>query len=204
MMFQEGSFNYFANDQLQIIELPYKGDDLSMVVLLPRRRDGLEQLRTSVSTENLNHWIDQSYKRDLYLHLPRFKMDNRFSLLKPLMQLGLDLNVPDLASTISEIVHQANIEVNEEGTVAAAATAIIGATVECVCSPPTPPTFNADHPFLYAIRDNKTGGLFFLGQETAPPEAPADMPPRSFLVVSNPPTLAPYLNQISLPQKILS
>jgi len=173
MMQQSDVFNYFANDQLQLLELPYKGDDLSMVVLLPRKSDGLQQLGASLSAENVNHWLDQARRQEVHVYLPRFDMDNKFSLLDPLIQLGLDTQV-SATDAISEIIHQANIEVNEEGTVAAAATGIV-VGITCVCPPPTPPTFSADHPFVYAIRDRKTGGLLFLGQETTPPDAPVDM-----------------------------
>jgi serpin B len=174
MMHQQGTFNYFGNSQLQLLELPYKGDDLSVVVLLPRKQDGFQQLAGSLSEASLSRWLDQAQREQVYVYLPRFEMDNKFSLLETLEQLGLDRNLSDL-DFISGVVHRANIEVNEEGTVAAAATAIGAIHTTCVCPPRIPQTFNADHPFLYAIRDRKTGGLLFLGQETAPPAAPAGM-----------------------------
>jgi serpin B len=174
MMYQSDRFNYFANDQLQLLELPYKGDDLSMVVLLPREQGGLQQLGASLSADNLSGWLDQAKKQEVHVSLPRFDMDNRFSLLETLEHMGFDRRFSNFEA-VSEIIHQANIEVNEEGTVAAAATAIEVVATGCVCSHPSPPTFSADHPFVYAIRDRRTGGLLFLGQETEPPKAPDGM-----------------------------
>lgn len=176
MMYQAGTFKYYSNDLLQLLEMPYKGDDLSMVVILPQQADGLGQIQSSLTNANLQNWLSEATSSEVFTFFPRFDAENRYDeMLSTLQQMGLEPQISPIVK-VDKIIHQANIEVNEEGTVAAAATAIIGVETECVCSPSTPPTFSADHPFIYAIRDRHTGGLLFMGQEIASPTAPAGMP----------------------------
>ncbi|KPK76615.1 MAG: hypothetical protein AMJ79_06075 [Phycisphaerae bacterium SM23_30] len=176
MMHQKSRFNYASADDLQILELPYKGEDLSMVVLLPKRVDGLEALEKSLTAENLDQWLKDIRRREVLVYLPRFKQTCEFGLADVLKKMGMpDAFEPGKADFsgingkndlfISAVVHKAFVEVNEEGTEAAAATGII---VGVTAIPTPPPVFRADHPFVFMIRDVKTGAILFLGRVAHP------------------------------------
>jgi serpin B len=161
---------------MQILELPYAGDDLSMIIVLPRKIDGLARLEASLSVENLDTWLGQLNKQKVKVLMPRFKITSQFSLERTLDSMGMpdafDSNRADFSGIdgtkmlyISAIVHKAFVEVNEEGTEAAAATGVI---IGLKSVPLAPPVFRADHPFLFAIRDNHTGSILFLGRVINP------------------------------------
>ena len=171
-MYQEAEFGYFEGDGLQALELPYQGDRLAMVVLLPGAKDGLAALEASLSAEKVAGWLGNLHRREVRVALPRFKTTAEFSLADTLVAMGMtDAFNPKAADfsgmtgtkdlTIVAVVHKAFVEVNEEGTEAAAATAVV-AKSEGIAEPP--PVFRADHPFLFLIRDTKTGAILFLGR----------------------------------------
>ncbi|MCK4339529.1 MAG: serpin family protein, partial [Candidatus Cloacimonetes bacterium] len=175
MMQQKGSFNYCENDSLQILELPYLGDDLSMIVLLPREVDGLKKLENCLTIDNLNKWMNVSYQ-EIKVYLPKFKITSGFSLGKTLYDMGMtDAFIPYKADFsgmngskelfISKVIHKAFVDVNEEGTEAAAATAVV--MLKAV-APKQPIVFRADHPFVFLIRDNHSGSVLFLGRMVDP------------------------------------
>jgi len=173
MMTVEAKFPSTWADDVAILELPYKGKDLSMIVLLPDATDGLAALEDRLSVENLNDWLSTLVEREQPVYLPRFEMTKFFSLNGVLADMGMPSVFDPAAADLSGIdgardlfvqtaVHKAFVKVNEEGTEAAAATGIsVGYT-----SVPTP--FTADHPFLFLIRDNVTGSILFLGRVTDP------------------------------------
>jgi serpin B len=171
MMNQKERFGYSETEQLQILELPYVNDDLSMVVLLPRKTDGVKDLEKQLNSDTLKNWITGLHKREVQVFFPRFKMTSEFELGQVLGEMGM----PDAFSGnadfsgmtgnkdlfISAVVHKAYVDVNEEGTEAAAATGVV-MRVTSVETPP--PVFRADHPFIFLIRDNHTGSILFLGR----------------------------------------
>ncbi len=173
MMTVEAEFPSTWADDVAILELPYKGKDLSMIVLLPDATDGLKALEDRLTVENLNAWLGDLVERDQPVYFPRFEMTKFFSLNATLAEMGMPSAFDPMSADFSGIdgtrnlcvqtaVHKAFVEVNEEGTEAAAATGIsVGET-----SAPTP--FTADHPFLFLIRDNVTGSILFLGRVTDP------------------------------------
>ena len=176
MMTQKRQFRYMENDSLQILELPYIGDDLAMIVLLPRKVDGLAQLEADLSVENLNMWIGHLRKREVSVFLPKFKMTSQFRLSETLASMGMpdafggnaDFSGIDGTKNlfISAVIHKAFVDVNEEGTEAAAATA---AVISLTSAPSTPPpTFRADHPFVFLIHDNHSGSILFVGRIVDP------------------------------------
>jgi len=176
MMTQKRQFRYMESDNLQILELPYVGDDLAMIVLLPRKIDGLAQLEADLSMENLNMWIDHLRKRKISVFLPKFKMISQFRLSETLASMGMpdafggNADFSGIDGTkdlfISAVIHKAFVDVNEEGTEAAAATA---AVISLTSAPSTPPpTFRADHPFVFLIRDNHSGSMLFVGRIVNP------------------------------------
>jgi serpin B len=176
MMNQTGKFRYAETEDLQILELPYVGDDLSMVILLPRATDGLGHLEKSLKRENLTTWLNDLRKREVVVSIPRFRMTSKFSLERMLASMGMADAFSDRADFsgmtgrrelfISAVVHQAYIDVNEEGTEAAAATGVVMRLTSI--QPDRPPVFRADHPFLFVIRDNPSGSILFLGRVQDP------------------------------------
>lgn len=184
LMFQEGEFRRcsFAGGIADVIELPYKDEQLSMIVLLPKM-GGLSALETALTPESLSAslvQLDKSSKRDHKVFLPRFKLETDYTLgtggvapTGPLPDLGMvdvfDKNRANLQGItptpawVSLVAHKAVCEVNEEGTVAVAATA-----VGMIYCSKAPDPFRADRPFLYLIRHNSTGSVLFLGRMTDP------------------------------------
>ena len=156
-----------------MLELPYVGDRLSMVLLLPKEVDGLAAVEEALNRENLEKWLGQLREQPVRVSLPRFKLDSRFELSKTLEAMGM-VNAFSGAKAdfsgmtgrrdlfISLVVHQAEVEVNEEGTEAAAATAVL------MRKGPLPTAFTADHPFCFLIRDKETGSILFLGRVMNP------------------------------------
>jgi len=173
MMFQKGNFGYFQDDEVQVIEMPYKGEKVSMVVLLPRKVDGLAALEKHLAAEKLSGWLGKLRRVKVDTLFPRFKLISRFDLSGKLQNLGMkkafsDADFSRMDGTtklyLSAVFHKAFVEVNEEGTEAAAATgAVVG-----LRSIRRGPSFRADHPFLFLIRDKATGSILFLGRYVSP------------------------------------
>jgi serpin B len=167
MMAQAGAFDYARDGDVQILELPYRGD-LSMVVVLPDGPDDLPAVERKVAL-NYTNWVAALRTTYVGLWLPRWKTTSRLDLGAPLQDAGMRLaltpaadfsGMSDVQLFISKVVQEAFIDVSEAGTEAAAATAV--EILEGGLGPTT--LFHADHPFLYLIRDRKTGAVLFLGR----------------------------------------
>jgi serpin B len=178
MMRQNHVFLYAEQDGLQILKLPYIGDDLSMLVLLPKQRDGLPELEKRLNAGNLARWISALGAWTVEVRFPKFKTESRFSLKQPLFDMGMtdafsDIRAdfsamaPERPLSIDAVEHAALVEVDENGTVAAAATHAFSISCAKEAVPP-PATFHADHPFVFLIRDNHTGTILFLGRIVDP------------------------------------
>ena len=181
MMWQKAHFGYTETDKLQALEMPYDGKDLSMVVLLPKKVDGLADLEKSLTRESLQTWVSGLHQSEVDVTLPKFKMTSEFQLKKVLSDLGMtDAFLPDKANFggmsssrdlfIQAVIHKAFVDVNEEGTEAAAATGIAIGVMSAAPVKQTP-TFRADHPFLFLIRDTRNGSILFLGRVVNPKAA---------------------------------
>lgn len=183
MMFQKGRFPlaFIPDVNCQILELPYAGKELSMLVLLPNAMEddgtGLEKLERALTLETLTDWTrsDMMDVLEVEVSLPRLRVEERLELKPLLVELGMpDAFDPQRADfsgvcaggelLLSTVVHQSFLEVNEEGTVAAAATAAVMMT-RCLMRAER---FCADHPFLMLIRHNPTGSLLFYGRVCKP------------------------------------
>lgn len=176
MMYQLARFNYTENDKLQILEMPYTGGNLSMVILLPKHGYALSKIEDMLSLEKVQSWLSHLSKEKVEVFLPKFKLEKRFELNKELQDLGMidafeegladfsGMN-PDRELYISKVIHQSFVEVNEEGTEAAAATAVImnGKSIE-----PEPYVFRADRPFIFLIRDLRSENILFMGRLVDP------------------------------------
>ncbi len=176
MMHQEHQFGYWENDWLQIIEMPYKEESLSLIVLLPKEKTGITDLEQKLNFENMMAWQSRLRKRKVIVFFPKFKIESQFSLGQTLSLMGMpDAFDPELADFsamvgqkelyISAVIHKAFMEVNEEGSEAAAATGVV---VGVTSIAPSPPIFKADHPFIFFIRDNKSQSILFLGRVLNP------------------------------------
>jgi serpin B len=176
MMGQAGAFGYRKEDDLQVLELPYAGGTLSMIVLLPRERDGLPALEARLTAEHLAQWTANLPSTEVSVQLPRFKITFSCRLESILQAMGMRDAFGDAADFsgmdgttalyLSAALHKAYIATDEQGTEAAAATAAI-VTFKAI---PVLPSFRADHPFLFVIRENRTGSLLFVGRVTDPSE----------------------------------
>jgi serpin B len=175
MMTRKQEFRYAEESDLQILELPYAGDDLSMIVLLPKEITGLAKLEESLSPERLEKWIGDLVGTEVEVSLPRFELNFPFRLDDTLKSMGMEnafSNQADFSGMdgskelfIGAILHKAYVAVNEQGTEAAAATAAI-MTTKAVAFTPT--VFRADHPFVFFIREKRSGSILFLGREANP------------------------------------
>ncbi|CAN7936926.1 unnamed protein product [Ixodes hexagonus] len=166
------SLRFFHAD---VIELPYYGADYSMVLLLPKRKDGIEELKEEINSEVIGALGKGLKRREVTVFLPRFKLEAEYSLKKQLRSLGIerifeeDADLSRITSAdelrVSELVHKAVVLVNEDGGEAAAATGVAVAR-RSLYEPhrPEPTVFRFEHPFLFFIRNTQTGDILFAGQ----------------------------------------
>ena len=173
-----------------MVELPYKGDQLAMVVLLPREPDGLPHLESMLTSASLAEWLGHLRPRAVDTALPRFKSSAAMDLAQPLQALGMRrafvspaspdgaqfggmsaANDPARQLFIGGVRQQTWIEVDEKGTEAAAATAVMmapGSAMPNRTMVAFTPVFRADRPFVYLIRDRRSGAILFLGRHVDP------------------------------------
>lgn len=174
MMHKKNKCDYYEGDGYQVIDMLYKGEQLAMMVVLPSSAAGLSVMETRWHEEGLySHVLEEMSYEDVILSFPRFKLETEFKLKPTLESMGAELAfsddadfsgiTSDTALKISEVVHKAFVEVNEEGTEAAAATAVGMMRCTSIRKPP-PKVFTADHPFLFFIRDKATNTILFSGQ----------------------------------------
>jgi serpin B len=175
MMTQAHELGYAEFDGLQVLELPYAGEDASMIVLLPRERDGLAALEAALTVQNLDQWTSGLTQDRVEVFLPAFEVTFAVRLDAALQSLGMvdafsgaraDFSGMDGSRGlfIGAVLHKAFVAVNEEGTEAAAATAVVMGRGMLM----PPPVFRADHPFLFLIREKRTGSVLFLGRVVEP------------------------------------
>jgi serpin B len=179
MMFCRNRFHYAALDDFQLLQLDYGDRSLSMVVLLPVRSSRLADLESKLTSENLNRWLaGLGPSKEVMVYLPKFRLGSQFDLPVVLQALGIasafDASTADFSGItgnrdlfISSVIHKAFVDVKEEGTEAAAATGVVLEPTAAPSQTP-PPTFRADHPFIFLIRDNRSGTIQFLGRITNP------------------------------------
>lgn len=176
MMSQEGRFPYYKGEGFAALEMPYEGEDLAMLILLPDDDSGMADLEARLSPQALEEWTSSLREQKVHVVVPRFKLETRYTLNEQLVAMGMDLAFDSRAADftrmtgksdlyISLVAHKAFVEVSEEGTEAAAATGVV---MTLKAAPRPLEQFVADHPFLFLIRDRKTGAILFLGRLTTP------------------------------------
>lgn len=189
MMHLQESFQYSETQDLQLLEMRYSSGEtnrsspaahrapLSMIVLLPKKTNGLKQLEKELSKDALREWLTAAHRQRVKVFFPKFKMTSEFRLARTLSAMGMrdafssqaDFSGMDGGRDlfISEVVHKAYVDVNEEGTEAAAATGTI--MLGMAAPKPQPiPVFRADHPFIFLIRENTSNGILFFGRVNDP------------------------------------
>jgi serpin B len=175
MMTRKHTFRYAEEADLQVLELPYAGDDLSMLVLLPRAADGLAKLEESLGMETLDKWTGVLAESEVQVSLPRFELSFPFRLDDTLKAMGMvaafsaeaDFSGMDGSRElfIGAVLHKAFVAVDEQGTEAAAATAVVMQR-KALTFPAV--VFRANHPFVFLIREQGTGSILFLGRVVNP------------------------------------
>jgi len=172
----ESIFGYAENDQLQILEMPYSGEELSMLVILPKDND-IESLENSITNKKLSEWKKDLKEQRVNIFIPRFKFETKYFMANTLSEMGMPtaFGAADFSGmtgkmdlAISQVIHQAFVEVNEEGTEAAAATAVIMEVTSVGPGGPSIPVFMADHPFIFIIQQKDSGNILFIGRVTDP------------------------------------
>ena len=172
-MNQTSDFGYTETPSAQILEMRYAGTGMAFDILLPTTLSGLPDLEKSLTPENLTGWLGHLTIRNVQVSLPKFRAESQFSLRQALSTMGMPTSFTDKADfsgidpkrglAISEVVHKAFVDVSEQGTEAAAAT---GITMHATAMrmPERAVVFRADHPFLFLIRDTRTGVVLFIGR----------------------------------------
>jgi len=167
-------FNYAEMDGVQILEMKYQGDKISMLVLLPKTN--IHYLESILTEERLQKWRNSLKPETVYIYIPKYKFETSYSLTDYLKDMGMhspfewpgaDFSGIDGTKMlyISDILHKAYVDVYEEGTEAAAATTIL---VMIGAAPKHPVIFRADHPFIFIIQESKTGNILFIGRVMQP------------------------------------
>ncbi len=176
MQLQE-NFGYIEDKQVQVVQLPYKGNDLSMLVILPKSKDkaAMQQLVRDLSADKIKEWNKDLVTQEVNVHLPKFRLEASYQMKNLLTDMGMPrafqkgagFNLFDDSPPIKidDVYHKAVVIVDEKGSEAAAATGIVA---DATAASAPPPVFKADHPFIFMIKDNKTDAILFLGQVNKP------------------------------------
>lgn len=174
LMYQKAEFDYHETEEAQMLELPYVGEEISMVVVLPRADSGIDLpvLESSLTAEMLDEWLGLMREQEVRVYLPRFEMTwGAEDIAGDLQALGMrdafDAGAADFSGMtdrddlfVGPVFHKAFVAVDEEGTEAAAATAVVMKRTAM----PMQIVFRADHPFMFVIRHNETGAILFMGR----------------------------------------
>jgi serpin B len=187
LMHRKFAVPYAEGDGAKAVTLPYRGGETEMVLLLPDRADGLAALERGLTADTVESWLAKlnDGRQSVLVTLPKFKVEKRLELAVPLHHLGMQIAFSDSSDfsgmkfvdptsrdredwnyKIGDVVHQVFVEVEEKGTEAAAATAITQVIITGARVEPEPKLFTADHPFLFLIRDRRTGLILFIGRYT--------------------------------------
>ncbi len=171
----ESRFNYTEADGVQILKMPYSGDKLSMLVLLPKSGT-VSSLEKKLTPDKLAQWRGKLDEQRVNVYFPRFKLETKYFLSENLTHMGMPSAFTPAADFsgidgmrdlfISAVIHQAYVSVDEKGTEAAAATAVIFLRSSVI--EPAVPAFKADHPFIFLIQDDETGNILFMGKVADP------------------------------------
>ncbi len=178
LMHHFDTVRYAEEETFQAVEVPYKNGELTMVILLPKKVDGIGKLENQLTPALISGVLGRMKEQRVEIFLPRFKLESNFGLKGVLEKMGMtdaftaqaDFSGIDGKRRLylSAVFHKAWGEVNEEGTEAAAATAVVASRAPSPVAPAAPPVFRADHPFIFFIRHPQSGTLLFIGRFSKP------------------------------------
>lgn len=173
MMYQRQYHDYSETEEYQVLDLSYKGGEYIMTVILPRDHNGIEKLSGRINNKLLNKHDSLKQRKEVLVYLPKFRLETEYELNKHLNALGMEKAFAPSADfsgmtgekelMISAVLHKAFIDVDEEKTEAAAATAVVMKLTAVRPSPRAPVEFRADHPFVFLIRHKKEQAILFIG-----------------------------------------
>ncbi|MBN2480750.1 MAG: serpin family protein [Bacteroidales bacterium] len=176
-MEQEATLQYLSNELFSMIELPYGQGNYNMIVMLPHANHTTDEVVASLTPENWDNWLNMMTEQKVLVKLPKFKFEYKNLLNDELAAMGMEVAFTDQADFskinaledlfISKVIHKSFVEVNEEGTEAAAVTAV-EISLTSVGPEPDYTLFKADRPFLFAIREKDTGAIIFIGRVQNP------------------------------------
>ncbi|GAK51484.1 proteinase inhibitor I4, serpin [Candidatus Moduliflexus flocculans] len=176
-MHLQAPMKYAQIENMQIIELPYAGEDISLLLAISKARDGIGFLERHLAWDVLASWRRDIAMQEIELFLPKFSVTSQFGLAKTLQQMGMSNAFSDRADfsgieasktlSIADVMHKAFIDLNEEGTEAAGATGVV-IGVTSVQEPRPVPVVRADHPFFFLIQEKTTGSILFMGRVANP------------------------------------
>ncbi len=185
LMHRTGDYRYAEQDGVKVLEIPYEGEDLAMVFVLPDAVDGLEAVERQLTSVHFDDWMNAVRKESVHVVLPRFEINPAASveLGEVLVAMGMarafspqDADFTGMANPsnpserlhISQVFHKAFVKLDEKGTEAAAATSVVMATRTAMRPMGEPKDFRADHPFLFFLRDTASGMILFMGRVSDP------------------------------------
>ena len=181
MMNMSDEFSLTQAHGVKVLSIPYGDGSMSLVIVLPDDSQGLPAVEAKLTAEKLDAWLAKSEYEPVILSIPKFRVDRAFDLKNTLTLMGMDAafslekadftgiaHDPNRPIYIGSVVHKAHIEVDEQGTEAAAVTADITLAGGAIERPPTPVRFIADHPFIYLIRSSDSGEILFMGRVSDP------------------------------------
>ncbi len=176
MMYQKEDFNYAETDELQVLEMDYKGEELSMMVLLPKENYSLSDVE--INKDNIETWSSSLVEEEVRVYFPKFEFDTKYFMRKTLTSMGMTDAFSGSADFsgmngnqnlfIGKVIHQAYVKVDEKGTEAAAATVVVMELTSA--GPGNQIVFKADHEFVFLIKEKSTGQILFLGKVVNPNE----------------------------------
>ncbi len=177
-MYMKDVLNYFENEQMQLLEMEYEGSDFSMVAVLPSESSSIQQLLDETQGEEFWNLLEKMEMQEAEVLFPSFRTRSSFDLEEVLSSMGMPLafsNKADFSGMtqendlkIDKVIHEAYIDVNEEGTEAAASTAVVMIRKTSTIDQEPIKVFRADRPFIYFIKENKSNTILFLGKVTDP------------------------------------
>ena len=182
MKLDQTEFNYTETEEgLQVLQMPYQGGNLSMLILLPKDSSDIQTLERSLTVEDLAQWRSKLAEEQVIVEMPKFKLDTSYDLVGMLADMGMPTaftpKVADFTGITEQdsdmmylkaAIHKAFVDVNEKGTEAAGATGITASITSMPATPPPVYHFRADHPFVFMIQENDTGNILFMGKIVKP------------------------------------
>ena len=173
MMNQKTTYAYHATEQAQIIDLPYSNRSFSMTIILPKEGINIDQFAAELTQQQWDTFVNSLDSTEVDLSMPKFKVEYEKTLNDELSAMGMEIAFSDFANfsriahaslAISEVKHKTFVDVDEEGTEAAAVTSV-GITLTAM---PSIPSMYIDRPFIFAIREHKSGTILFIGKIVNP------------------------------------